>query len=202
MDRGVSQEQDARFKDKEKTLLGSSRFPAMFDTKVDMQRVNMPVMRQWIVERVEELLGMEDEVLVEYVLSQLESERYPDPRKMQISLTGFLEKNARIFMAELWRLLLDAQDSVGGIPKLFVERKKREMAERRVEESEMMAQVQRRAPEEPRAAPVRGRRWDKGEPPITREFVDRHGNVTRHERDNGWVRRAGTTRYLSGAQQP
>ena len=46
---------------------------------------------------------------------------------MQISLTGFLEKNARIFMAELWRLLLSAQESVGGIPKLFVERKKREM---------------------------------------------------------------------------
>lgn len=75
MDRGVSAAQDARFKDKEQQLLGSSRFPQMFDERVDMERVNMKVMRPWIVERVEELLGLEDEVLVEYVMSQLESER-------------------------------------------------------------------------------------------------------------------------------
>ena len=75
MDRGVSAAQDARFKDKEQQHLGASRFPKMFDLRVDMERVNMQVMRPWIVERVEELLGLEDEVLVEYIMSQLESER-------------------------------------------------------------------------------------------------------------------------------
>lgn len=105
---------------------------------------------------------------------------------MQISLTGFLEKNARIFMAELWRLLLSAQESVGGIPKLFVERKKREMEERRREGDDVMDEMRRRVPTEPRP-PARGGRWDRGEPPVTREFVDRQGNVTRHARDNGWV---------------
>ena len=107
---------------------------------------------------------------------------------MQISLTGFLEKNARIFMAELWRLLLSAQESVGGIPKLFVERKKREMEERRQEDNSVMEEVRRRAPMEPRP-PARGGRWDRGQSPVTREFVDRNGNVTRWARDNGWVRR-------------
>ena len=75
MDRGVSAAQDARFKDKEQQHLAASRFPKMFDSRVDMERVNMQVMRPWIVERVEELLGLEDEVLVEYIMSQLESER-------------------------------------------------------------------------------------------------------------------------------
>lgn len=185
MDRGVSAAQDVRFKDKEKQLLEGSRFPAMFDTRVDMERVNMQVMRPWIVERVEELLGLEDEVLVEYVMSQLEEERYPDPRKMQISLTGFLEKNARIFMAELWRLLMSAQESVGGVPRVFVERKKREMEERRAEDGAVMDNMRRGARETPRE-PVRGSRWDRGEAPIMRESADRRGNDARHDRGSRW----------------
>ena len=40
----------------------------------------------------------------------------PDPRKMQINLTGFLNgKYARMFMGELWAMLDSAQNSeVGG----------------------------------------------------------------------------------------
>ena len=43
----------------------------------------------------------------------------PDPRKMQINLTGFLNgKYARMFMGELWAMLDSAQNSeVGG--KIF-----------------------------------------------------------------------------------
>ena len=38
----------------------------------------------------------------------------PDPKMMQINLTGFLNgRNARVFMQELWDLLLSAQDSTG-----------------------------------------------------------------------------------------
>ena len=52
---------------------------------------------------------------------------------MQINLTGFLNgKNARLFMTELWDLLLSAQDSVTGIPELFVEKKKEEIKKRMV----------------------------------------------------------------------
>ena len=42
----------------------------------------------------------------------------PDPRKMQINLTGFLNgKGARIFMGELWAMLDSAQKSENGIPE-------------------------------------------------------------------------------------
>jgi hypothetical protein len=46
---------------------------------------------------------------------------------MQINLTGFLEKNASTFVTELWKLLLSAQDGVGGIPKVFLEAKMEEI---------------------------------------------------------------------------
>jgi serine/arginine repetitive matrix protein 1 len=52
---------------------------------------------------------------------------------MQINITGFLNgKNARVFMKELWELLLSAQDNIGGIPTAFLEKKKEEIRQRKV----------------------------------------------------------------------
>lgn len=52
---------------------------------------------------------------------------------MQINLTGFLNgKNARVFMTDLWELLLSAQDSPTGIPEKFIEKKKEEIKKRMV----------------------------------------------------------------------
>lgn len=52
---------------------------------------------------------------------------------MQIMLTGFLNgKNARIFMGELWDLLLSAQASPSGIPKQFLDQKKEELKKKMV----------------------------------------------------------------------
>ena len=71
--------------------------------------------------------GMEDDVIVEFIFNQLEA-KDPDPRKMQINLTGFLNgKNARIFMGELWKLLDSAQKTSSGIPQELIDKKKEEM---------------------------------------------------------------------------
>jgi serine/arginine repetitive matrix protein 1 len=51
---------------------------------------------------------------------------------MQINLTGFLEKNTPIFMLDLWKLLLSAQVSMGGIPKEFIDQKKEELRLKKV----------------------------------------------------------------------
>lgn len=59
--------------------------------------------------------------------------QFPDPRKMQINLTGFLNgKNARSFMGELWDLLVSAQESVTGIPDAFLQQKKDQIKKRLV----------------------------------------------------------------------
>jgi hypothetical protein len=50
----------------------------------------------------------------------------PDPRKMQINLTGFLNgKHARIFMGELWQMLDSAQKNESGIPQELLDLKVR-----------------------------------------------------------------------------
>lgn len=59
--------------------------------------------------------------------------QFPDPRKMQINLTGFLNgKNARSFMGELWDLLVSAQESLTGIPEAFLQEKKDQIKRRMV----------------------------------------------------------------------
>lgn len=59
---------------------------------------------------------------------------------MQINLTGFLEGNTKKFITELWTLLLSAQNSVGGIPAVFIEQKKEELRKKKLEEDERRSQ--------------------------------------------------------------
>ena len=57
----------------------------------------------------------------------------PDPKKMQIMMTGFLDgKNAKLFMTSLWELLVSAQSNPTGIPKLFLDQKKDELKKKMV----------------------------------------------------------------------
>lgn len=70
---------------------------------------------------------MEDDVLIEYVFTQLEVKDL-NPKIMQINLTGFLNaRQSRIFMGELWAFLVEAQNSPDGIPASLVEKKMKEL---------------------------------------------------------------------------
>ncbi|KAL7340291.1 PWI domain-containing protein, partial [Rhodotorula toruloides] len=138
--RGTSLDQDPRFKDKQSALLRKTQFPPSFDTKVswrdnalqtivDMRKVEMGVMKPWITKKVIELLGFEDDVLIEYIYSLLEDPENPvvDGKNMQILLTGFLESKTAAFMNHLWDLLLSAQSNPLRVPTELLEEKKREM---------------------------------------------------------------------------
>jgi hypothetical protein len=48
-----------------------------FDYKVDMRKVNLQVIRPWIAKKVVELVGFEDEVVVEYAMGLLEDKQQP-----------------------------------------------------------------------------------------------------------------------------
>jgi hypothetical protein len=65
-------------------------------------------------------------------MAELEKETEPDPRRIQISMTGFLDKNAAPFTLELWNLLLSAQDNYQpgrkGIPSELIKEKMEEFA--------------------------------------------------------------------------
>ncbi|KAJ7366461.1 PWI domain-containing protein, partial [Mycena albidolilacea] len=136
--KGTSADQDRRFADKELKLLKSTKFPAHFETKthnltvfkVDMRKVNLNVIKPWIAKKIVELVGFEDDILIGYALELLD-EPSPDPKKMQLSLTAFLAKDAPAFMSALWTLLQEAQTEVTGVPRTFVEEKKEEMRKAR-----------------------------------------------------------------------
>eukprot|EP00158_Paraphelidium_tribonemae_P008668 Partr_v1_DN28646_c1_g1_i2_m49946 putative serine arginine repetitive matrix len=130
---GGNAQQDTRFRDKQKALKESLKFPPSFSTRLQLDKINMDVMKPWITNRIYSLLGMEDEVIPEYVFSLLEQPGGCDPKDMQINLTGFLERKTGKFMNELWTLLIDAQQSESGIPSSFIEEKKAELLQKRTE---------------------------------------------------------------------
>ncbi|KAL1948855.1 hypothetical protein VTO73DRAFT_10661 [Trametes versicolor] len=147
--KGTSADQDRRFSDKELKLLKTMKFPPEFEKKVDMRKVNLSVIRPWIVKKVIELVGFEDEVVVEYAMGLLEDDAAPtpDPRRMQINLTGFLTKSTPAFMSALWQLLLEAQESPAGVPRTFVEEKKAEMRQAKAGDSLSATRVAERVEE-------------------------------------------------------
>jgi len=57
----------------------------------------------------------------------------PDPKMMQINLTGFLGgSKARLFIGELWKLLDSAQSSPDGMPIELVEKKMKQLQKAKV----------------------------------------------------------------------
>ncbi|CAK0845295.1 unnamed protein product [Prorocentrum cordatum] len=103
-------------------LTKEGRFPAHFSKKVDMAKVSMDVMRPWITQKITDLLGFEDDIVVGLCLAQLEEKKEAgdkgvDPKSLQVNLTGFMERKAAPFCSELWKYLLQAQESPVGVPQ-------------------------------------------------------------------------------------
>ncbi|KAK3942182.1 PWI domain-containing protein [Diplogelasinospora grovesii] len=113
-------------------LLKSTKFPPEFNQKVDMQKVNIQVMKKWIAGKVTEILGNEDDVVIELIFNLIEGGRFPDIKSLQIQLTGFLDKDTPSFCKQLWNLLLSAQTSPQGVPKELLEAKKLELIQEKV----------------------------------------------------------------------
>ena len=113
---------------------------------------------------------------------------------MQIALTGFLTSKTPEFMTALWKLLLEAQVSTGGIPKTFLEEKKEEMRRMREKDTRALDERDRRArldevrerERNERSSRGRGRGRGRG----GRNSGPEDGN-SRRGRDNGWGARGG-----------
>ncbi|KAK1724562.1 PWI domain-containing protein [Colletotrichum acutatum] len=113
-------------------LLKSTKFPPEFNQKVDMQKVNLQVMKKWIASKISDILGSEDDVVIELCFNLIEGPRFPDIKALQIQLTGFLDKDTAPFCRELWKLFLSAQTSPQGVPKELLEAKKLELIQEKV----------------------------------------------------------------------
>ncbi|KAF7713772.1 Uncharacterized protein PECH_000599 [Penicillium ucsense] len=130
-------------------LLKKTKFPPEFSRKVDMTKVNIEVMKKWIAKRISDILGNEDDVVIELCFNLLEGTRYPDIKSLQIQLTGFLDKDTPKFCKELWSLCLSGQENPQGVPKELLEAKKQELMQEKLE-AERAAEAARREREEER----------------------------------------------------
>ncbi|KAI9500616.1 PWI domain-containing protein [Coemansia spiralis] len=139
--KGANIEQDIRFGDASKKLLQQMNFSSALKKPVDMTKVNMEAIKPWLARKISELLGLEDEVLYEYVVNMLEESQKPDPKLMQVNLTGFFESKTQEFMQSLWKVLLEAQKSPGGIPESFIQNKIEELKRKREEEELIRANI-------------------------------------------------------------
>ncbi|KAE9580804.1 hypothetical protein CGMCC3_g3238 [Colletotrichum fructicola] len=125
-------------------LLKSTKFPPEFNQKVDMQKVNLQVMKKWIASKISDILGSEDDVVIELCFNLIEGSRFPDIKSLQIQLTGFLDKDTAPFCKELWKLCLSAQTSPQGVPKELLEAKKLELIQEKIEADRAADEARRR----------------------------------------------------------
>jgi serine/arginine repetitive matrix protein 1 len=60
----------------DKKLLRTTKFPPEFDRKVNMEKVNVPVIKKWVADEVERILNNEDDIVTELIYNLLEEEQY------------------------------------------------------------------------------------------------------------------------------
>ncbi|KAL3942263.1 MAG: hypothetical protein SGARI_000321, partial [Bacillariaceae sp.] len=117
-----------------KKAMKKSKFPSSFSKQVDLQKVNRLVLTQWIEQKVTTILGFDDEIVSSTAINLFlpaEGEDPPDPKRAQLDLAGFLGENeSAAFAKELWKLMVEAQESRSGIPKTLLEQKKKELADK------------------------------------------------------------------------
>ncbi|KAK4254924.1 hypothetical protein QN277_007997 [Acacia crassicarpa] len=147
--RGTSADQDTRFSNKQAKLLKSQKFAPELDHLVDMTKVNMDVIKPWITIKVTELLGFEDEVLINFIHGLLDAKEV-NGKEVQIQITGFMEKNTGKFMKELWSLLLSAQKNASGVPQQFLDAKEEELRKKKVENDKITSELQKKRDKEGR----------------------------------------------------
>jgi serine/arginine repetitive matrix protein 1 len=56
--------------------LKATKFPPEFDQRVDLEKVNVDLMKKWIAGKMTSILGDEDDVVVETCYNLLEQNRY------------------------------------------------------------------------------------------------------------------------------
>lgn len=117
-------------------------FADNLDKKVDMRKCKLDLMRPFITDKLNALMPLEDEVIIEYVFSQLEDTQFPNGKEVQMMLTGFLGKTkAKAFMQDLWNILLESQESPYGVPKELIEQKKNELERKKQEDKRLSESV-------------------------------------------------------------
>ena len=74
--RGTTVEQDGRWGKSDELLMAkmskAGKFSPCLDIKIDMSKVNLEIISKWVSEKIIELLGFEDEIVINLVINMLQ----------------------------------------------------------------------------------------------------------------------------------
>lgn len=98
--------------------------------KIDLVKINLDVIADWLVPRLETLVP-DDDIVVGYAIELLKGGVPLEYKTIKSQLQGFLGKQTTPLCRQLWELLVSAQDDPHGIPKQLIEDKKRELRQMR-----------------------------------------------------------------------
>ena len=160
----------------------TAKYPPELDRRVDLRLVKFDVMKPWITDRVTELLGVEDEVLVAMIFNFLEMDQvHSSGAAIHSQLLTFLDVNTDAFMVELWELLVSATQNASGIPQKFIDEKAAEL-KRQKEIAEELKKRQR-AVEGRVKKEERRSRWDDDDRRRDRDGDRRRDRSRSRDRD-------------------
>lgn len=103
--------------------MSKTRYPKIFNQSVDLTKINLPVIKRWIDESVDQQLP-EDDVVADYIYELLIAEDSPNPKDLLTHAQEYLEEDGMKFTAKLWKLLLSAQADKDGIPSELIDKQK------------------------------------------------------------------------------
>lgn len=108
----------------------STKGPKCYKTKVDITKVNLDVIKEWINQVISEQLP-DDDIVIDYIYELLvANENFPDIISIQVQLKDFLgESEAKTFCERLWNLLISAQDDPDGIPLEILNQRRQDYEE-------------------------------------------------------------------------
>jgi len=80
--------------DVDKRLLRTTKFPPEFNVKVDMTKVNFPVIKRWVQDEIERILGTQDEVVMNTIFNLVEESRYVSQSGPWLRMEGNMQADS------------------------------------------------------------------------------------------------------------
>ena len=126
--KGTNVNQDGRFMNADKKLIEKMKTPPEYKIQIHKNKINLSIIKSWINKKLNDILGFEDDTLTNFIINLIEEfDDIIDPKKIQYSITGFLDDKTYSFMEEFWKILISAQNTINGIPEELIEEKKKEI---------------------------------------------------------------------------
>ena len=70
--RGTQLDQNVKFKDKDKQMINSWKWPDNFRNPIDLDGIQLDTLEPWIVKRCNQLMGNDDDIFQSYIMTHMQ----------------------------------------------------------------------------------------------------------------------------------